>query len=120
MKMHNVSAMEGGRGCAVISLWMPLTFLAGFIGGFFVTLGIKRTGFAGYLICQGAALALVAILLGAAAGIGYATADHPPLIDGQNLALEIEVQVPAQGRSIEELRAVEFEVALVVSVSDRS
>jgi hypothetical protein len=120
MEMHHVSNMEGGRACAVIAIWMPLAFCAGFISGFVVSLVIARGGFVGYLIRQGAALAIAALVVGAVAGIGYATADHPPLLDGKNLALEIEVQAPAKGRSVEDLQAADFGVALVVSASDRS
>lgn len=120
MAMHHVSTMEGGRACAVVGIWMPLAGLAGFISGFAVTLLIRRAGFIGYVLAQIAALAMAGIILGAAAAIGYTTADHPPLLQGKKLALEIEVQVPAKGRSVEALQAADFSVALVVSVSDRN
>ena len=53
------------------------------------------------------------MLVAATAGIGYATADHAPLIDNQELALDIEVKVPAKGRSIEQLKEQDFSVALL-------
>ncbi|MGZ5553189.1 MAG: hypothetical protein ACXWHF_06080 [Chthoniobacterales bacterium] len=120
MESHHVSNFEGGRGYAVVCLWIPLGFIVSFIVGFVVSLLIKQTGFVGYLIKQGVALVIVALLVAAGAGLGYATADHPPLVDGQNLALEIEVRVPKKGRSIEDLKKADFSVALVVSTSDRS
>jgi hypothetical protein len=48
------------------------------------------------------------------------SADHPPLIDDKRLALDIEVRVPAKGRTIEQLWAEEFDCALTVSASDSS
>ena len=119
MEAHHVSTMEGGRACAAVGIFAPLAFLVGFATGFVVSLRIKRAGFAGYLICQGISLAIIIAIVFAVSGLGYATADHPPLIDGKNLALEIEVRVPAKGRSIQELQAADFDVALIVSTSDR-
>ena len=120
MQEHHVSNMEGGRGYAMICLWIPLAFFVGGIVGFVVSFQIKRVGFVGNLLKQGIAIALIVLLVGIGAGIGYATADHPPLVDGKNLALQIEVRVPAKGRSIEDLQKADFGVALVVSASDRS
>ena len=42
------------------------------------------------------------------------------MVDGQNLALEIEVRVPAKGRTVADLQKSDFDVALLVSSSDRS
>ncbi|MDQ6939931.1 MAG: hypothetical protein M3119_07215 [Verrucomicrobiota bacterium] len=120
MQEHHVSNMEGGRGYAMICLWIPLAFIVGGIVGFVVSLQVKRRDFVGYLLKQGIAIALAVLLVGLGAGISYATADHPPLVDGQNLALQIEVRVPAKGRSIEDLHKADFDIALVVSASDRS
>ena len=120
MQAHHVSNFEGGRGYAVVCLWLPLAFIVSFIVGFVVSLQIKRIGFVGYLLKQVVALVAVALLVAAGGGLGYATADHPPLVDGKNLAIEIEVRVPTKGRSTEDLKKAEFEVALVVSASDRS
>ena len=113
MEMHHVSSMEGGRACAVVALWMPAAGLVGFIMGFVVTLLVRRDGFVGYLIPQGIALLAAGLGIAAAAGVGYATANHPPLLNGQPLALQIEVQVPAKGRTIEALKAQDFSVALL-------
>ncbi len=120
MQEHHVSNMEGGRAYAVICLWIPLAFIIGAIVGVVVSLQIKRVGFGGYFLKQLIALVIVALLVGVGAGISYATSDHPPLVDGQNLALQIEVRVPAKGRSIEDLKKAEFDIALSVSASDRA
>jgi hypothetical protein len=120
MEAHHVSTMEGGRACAVIAIWMPLAFIVGFAIGFTIGMVSKRPGFAGFLLKQGISLAAVAALVLTVGGLSYAAADHPPLIDRRALALEMQVRVPAKGRSVAELQAQELDVALVVSASDRS
>lgn len=120
MQAHHVSSFEGGRAYAVVFIWAPLGFLVGCVTGFAVGMFVRARGFSGYLIKQAVALLAIALIVLAVGGLGYATADHPPLIDGKNLALEIEVRVPAKGRSIEQLQAEDFTVALVVSASDRN
>lgn len=59
MEAHHVSAMEGGRACAVVAIWMPLAFIAGAVIGLVVGLLIKRQGFAGYALKQGISLAAI-------------------------------------------------------------
>jgi hypothetical protein len=48
----------------------------------------------------------------------YASGDDPPMINGQRISLEMEVRVPAKGLTIEQLRAQDFDLTLVVSASD--
>lgn len=120
MRAHHVSNFEGGRAYAVIFCWVPPGFTVTLAAAFFVALQIKRRGFAGYLLKQVVGILVAMLIIAAAGGIGYATADHPPLIDGKNLALQIEVRVPANGRSVDDLKKAGFEVALVVSTSDRN
>ena len=119
MEALHVSNMEGGRGYAMVCLWIPLSIIVGFAVGFVVSFLVKRGGFAGYAIRQGLALLIITALIAGVGGFAYSTADHPPLIDRKNLALDIEVRVPSKGRSIDELKAAGFSVALVVSASDR-
>jgi len=120
MEAHHVSSMEGGRACAAIGIFAPLAFLVGALGGFVLSMWMKGVGFVGYLKRQALSLLTIAALVLAVGGLGYATADHPPLADGKPLALEIEVRVPTKNRSLEELKAARFMIALVVSVSDRN
>ncbi len=120
MEVLNVSNFEGGRGYSIVFLYVPLALLAGFATGFALSFFVKRGGFAGYAIRQGIALLVTAIIILGIGGLAWATADHPPLIDGKNLALDIEARVPANGRSIEDLKAAKFDFALVASASDRS
>src|SRR4051812_24780718 len=85
-RMHHVSNMEGGRGCLIAVVWLPLAAIAGFVIGFVAALLVRQPGFLGYIIPQGIATGAAIVLLGAVAAIGYATANHPPLIDGKELA----------------------------------
>ncbi|MBA3385218.1 MAG: hypothetical protein H0T95_01100 [Chthoniobacterales bacterium] len=120
MEAHHVSTMEGGRACAVVGIWMPLAFIGGFAVGFVASLRLSGSGFVGFAKRQGLALLITAALVGVVGGLGWATADHPPEIDGKNLALEIEVRVPRKSRTIDDLKAHDFTVALVISASDRN
>jgi hypothetical protein len=120
MTALKVSNFEGGRAMGVVCIWAPLAAIVGMVVGFVVSFQIKRPGFAGFALRQGLALAIMVLLIGGVGGLAYATADHPPLIDGKTLALDIEVRVPAKGRSIEDLKTQKFDVAVVVSASDRS
>ncbi len=120
MNAHRVSNFEGARGYAIVFIWVPLAFIAGFVTGFIVGLRIKRTGFAGYVMKQGIAVAAIAALIGAVGGLSYPAADRAPLIDGKPLAVDIEVRVPAKGRSVAQLQAEDFTVALIAAGSDRN
>jgi hypothetical protein len=120
MEEHHVSNMEGGRGYAMVFCWMPLALLVAFLTGFVVSLLTSGHGFAGYLKRQALSLGVLAVLFGIGAAFSYSTANHPPLINDQSLALDIEVRVPRKARSVEDLQRQRFDVALVVSASDRN
>lgn len=120
MKWHHVSSMEGGRACAAVGIWAPLAFIVSLVVGTVISRLIRGSGFGGFALRLVLALIASAALVLAGGGIGYATADHPPLLNGANLALEIEARVPAKGRTIADLQQADFRIALVVSASDRS
>src|SRR3954451_16065862 len=120
MEMHHVSNMEGGRGYAIMCAWIPFAFIVGSVTGFVVSLLLSGRGFVGFLRRLGVSLAVVVVLITLCAGLSYVSVDHPPLINGQELALEIEVEVPAKGRTVEQLKTADFQVALVVTNTDRS
>ncbi len=120
MKANRISNFEGGRAFAMFFVWAPLAFVVGAVIGLAIGLARTRGGVAGYLKRQGIALAVIASLVLGAGGVSYLRADHPPLIDGKPLALDIELKVPAKGRSIEQLRAGDFSVGLLASASDRN
>lgn len=83
----------------VVCIWLPLTAIVGFAVGFLLSFFVKGSGSAGYAKRQGFSLAVTATLIGLGALFSYASVDHPPMIDGKELALDLEVRVPAKGRS---------------------
>lgn len=111
MKIHHASHFEGSSDFGVAFIWMPLAAIIGFLVGFGISFSTRRRGFPGYAFRQGIALLAIAGLIALGGGITYATADHPraPTIDGKKLALQIELRVPANGRTIEQLQAVGFD-----------
>jgi hypothetical protein len=110
MKIHHASHFEGSSDAGVAFIWMPLAAIIGFVVGFGISFSTRRRGFPGYAYRQGIALLTIAGLIALGGGITYATADHPraPTIDGKQLALQIELRVPANARTIEQLQAVGF------------
>jgi hypothetical protein len=110
MEIHHASHFEGSSDFGVAFIWMPLAAIIGFLVGFGISFSTRRRGFPGYAYRQGIALLAIAGLIALGGGIAYATADHPraPTIDGKQLVLEIELRVPANGRTIEQLQAVGF------------
>jgi hypothetical protein len=110
MKIHHASHFEGSSDFGVAFIWMPLAAIIGFLVGFGISFSTRRRGFPGYAYRQGIALVAIAGLIALGGGIAYATADHPraPTIDRKQLALEIELRIPANGRTIEQLQAIGF------------
>ncbi|MEO5720367.1 MAG: hypothetical protein ABIR71_02725 [Chthoniobacterales bacterium] len=94
MQAHQVSSFEGERAYGVVCVFLPLAFLVGGSVGFWIGMALGGSGFTGYLKRQGVALAVIVALVLAVGGWSYAIANHPPLVDGKALALEIEARVP--------------------------
>ena len=111
MEIHHASHFEGSSDFGVAFIWMPLAAIIGFAVGFATSFCTRRRGFGGYLFRQSMALLTIAVTIVFGGGIAYALADHPhpPLINGKELALEIELRVPASGRTIADLKALAFD-----------
>src|SRR3954471_7491041 len=60
---HHVSNFEGGRGYAVMCVFIPLGLIAGSVSGFVVGLLLSGRGFIGFLKRQGVALAVLLVLI---------------------------------------------------------
>ena len=114
MKIHHASHFEGSSDFGVAFIWMPLAAIIGFVVGFAISFSTRRRGVAGYIYRQAIALLAIAGLIAAGGGIAYATAKHlrAPLIDGKQLVLQIELRVPTNGRTIEQLQATGFNARL--------
>jgi hypothetical protein len=111
MKIHHASHFEGSSDFGVVFIWMPLAAIIGFLIGFAISFSTTRRGFSGYAFRQGIALLAITGLIAFGGGIAYASVVRPraPTIDGKPLALQIELRVPANGRTIEQLRATGFD-----------
>ena len=122
MKIHHASNFEGSSGFGVIFVWMPLAAIIGFLVGFGLSFSTRRRGFPGYAYRQGIALVAIAGLVALGGGLAYATVvrPHAPTIDGKPLALQIELRVPTDGRTIEQLRATGFDARVDEDPDDRS
>lgn len=70
---------------------MPLGFICGFTVGLAVSLKLSGHGVLGFLKRLGLSLVITAALVALGGWMGWATANHHPLINDQSLALDIEV-----------------------------
>jgi hypothetical protein len=93
-RWYRVSSFEGKSGYFVVAFG-----LLGLLLGFVIGLGSARHLAAGpdpgFAHALGLAVAITAALLALAAGGAWLAADFPPTIDGRELALEVEVRLPA-------------------------
>jgi MFS family permease len=93
-KVHGMSDFEGGRGMAIAFLFIP----AGFVGGLLLgLLGTKLVGaveWSQFWKAAGLSIALGQVALWGISGLSLLGIPQPPLLDGQPLALEVEVMVP--------------------------
>ena len=93
-KVHGMSDFEGGRGMAIAFLFIP----AGLVGGFLLgLLGTKLVGaveWSQFWKAAGLSIALGQVALWGISGLSLLGIPRPPLLDGQALALEVEVMVP--------------------------
>ncbi len=93
-RLYHVSDMEGQRGYAIIFLFAPLGFIAGFVIGLIAALRTSWSGFIGFLKTQGLSLLITVAIAAVVSGLLYLGADKPPKIDGKELVLEFELKIP--------------------------
>lgn len=89
-----VSDFEGGRGMAVVFIFIPAAFLGGFLLGLLGTKLVHAVEWAHFWKASGIALLLGQGSLFGIAGLALLSVMHPPVLDGHYLALRIEVFVP--------------------------
>jgi hypothetical protein len=93
VRWYHVSHVEGGAGYFVAEL-----ALAGALGGFVIGLvcarRAKRDGDPRFPRGLGLGLTWVLGLVTVATGLAYGLADHPPMIDGKSLVVEVELRTP--------------------------
>lgn len=93
-KLHKVSDREGGRGMAVIFFFVPAGLIGGFLLGLLGTYLVHAVEWAQFWTATGVSLLLGQGALFAIAGVSMLSLPNPPKLDGQPLALEVEVFVP--------------------------
>ena len=89
-----VSDFEGGRGMAVVFIFIPAAFIGGFLLGLLATKLVHAMEWAHFWKASGTALLLGQGSLFGIAGLALLSVVHPPVLDGHYLALRIEVFVP--------------------------
>ena len=117
-KLYHVSNFEGERAYAVVFLFAPAGFLAGFVIGFVGGVVLRAPGFSGYLKAQSLSILATILLIGAVSGIVWINSDHTPYINGKNVALEFEVKIPPTIQLPAELSSHNLGVSLYASRRD--
>lgn len=95
-KLHGVSDFEGGRGMAIAFVFIPAGFIAGFLLGLLGAKLMHATEWAHFWKALGVSVLLGQVALFGVSGLSLLSIPRPPRIDGQRLALEVEVHVPLQ------------------------
>ena len=93
-KRMGVSDFEGKRGFAIAFFFIPAGFVGGFLAGL---LGTKLAGaidWSGFWKAAALAVMMAQGSLFAIAGLGLLSVPRPPLLNGEALALEVEVRLP--------------------------
>jgi hypothetical protein len=108
-RAHGMSNFEGGRAMFIAFVIAPLGLVAGIVIGIIVAKWIGGSGFGGTMSALGVAIGVTCALAFAASGIAVAVAPRTPMIDGQFLALDLDVRMPA-GRAAPRDSASPFSV----------
>ena len=93
-RMHGVSDFEGGRGMLIAFILIPAGFIGGFLVGLLGTKLVHATEWNQFWKAAGLSVVMGQAALFGIAGLSVLTLPRPPLINGQQLSLEIEVRVP--------------------------
>ncbi|HPF89977.1 MAG TPA: hypothetical protein PLL57_04915 [Flavobacteriales bacterium] len=93
-RMHGVSDFEGGRGMLIGFVLIPAGFIGGFLFGLLGTKLVHAVEWNQFWKAAGLSVVMGQAALFGIAGLSVLTLPRPPLINGQQLSLEIEVRVP--------------------------
>jgi MFS family permease len=119
-KVHGMSDFEGGRGMAIAFLFIP----AGLVGGFLLgLLGTKLVGaveWSHFWKAAGLSIALGQVALWGISGLSLLGIPRPPLLDGQALALEVEVMVPKARITPRSLKPDQIRLSLYAGPKDNA
>jgi len=93
-KLLKVSDREGGRGMAVLFFFVPAGLIGGLLLGLLGSYLVHATEWAQFWKAAGVSVLLGQVALFGIAGLSLLGLPNPPKLDGQPLALEVEVFVP--------------------------
>jgi len=91
---YRVSSFEGASGYLVVGVAL-LGGIAGLVLGIVTSRLVAASAAPGFLKSLGWSCGIVALIAGIAAGLAWLLADIPPEVDGRELALDVEVRLPA-------------------------
>ena len=95
-KAHGVSDFEGGRGMMIAFLLIPAGFIGGVLIGLLCTKLVHAVEWAQFWKAAGLSIGLSLVTLFSIAGLSLLTIIRPPLLEGHELTLQLEVHVPLQ------------------------
>ncbi len=95
-KLHGVSDFEGARGMLIAFVLLPAGFIGGALLGLLGTKLVHATEWPQLWKALGLSVVLGQVVLFGIAGLSMLSIPRPPRIDGQRLALEVELHVPMQ------------------------
>ena len=95
-KAHGVSDFEGGRGMMLAFLLIPAGFIGGVLIGLLCTKLVHAVEWAQFWKAAGLSIGLSLVTLFSIAGLSLLTIIRPPLLEGRELTLQLEVHVPLQ------------------------
>jgi MFS family permease len=93
-KRHGVSDFEGGRGMAIAFVLIPAGFIGGFLVGLLGTKLVHAVEWAQFWKALGLSALLGQAALWGVAGLSLLSIPRAPLLDGETLALQVEVSIP--------------------------
>lgn len=91
---YRVSHFEGKAGFAVVGVAL-LGGIAGLIVGLVTARAVSAGGMVGFSKALGISSAIVLAAAGLSAAVARLLADIPPVIDGRELMLDVEIRLPA-------------------------
>lgn len=93
-RLHGISDFEGKRGFAIAFVLIPAGLIGGFLLGLLGTKLVHALEWSEFWKALGLSVLLGQAGLWAIAGLSLLSIPRPPLLDGEALALEVEVSVP--------------------------
>lgn len=117
-RMHGVSDFEGARGMAIGFLFIPAAFIGGLLLGLLGTKLVHATEWVHFWKAAGLSILMGQVALFGVSGLSLLSIPRPPLMDGHQLELEIEVLVPMTRITPESRRKDGMRVSLYAGEKD--